>query len=77
MQQCIKIYFIFILSSTYFGRHTAHHQELKTALASSGFACMEGCLTCSCWTLARRPATTVQQPSTHVKPEDANAVLGS
>jgi len=34
MQQCINIfyYFIFIWSSTCFGRHTAHHQEPKTAL---------------------------------------------
>jgi hypothetical protein len=51
MQQCTKIYFIFIWSSTCFGRHTAHHQEPKTALAASGFACVEGCWTCSCWTL--------------------------
>jgi hypothetical protein len=25
-----------------FGRHTAHHQEPKTALAASGFAYVEG-----------------------------------
>ena len=32
MQQCIKIYYsIFIWSSTCFWRHTAHHQEPKTA----------------------------------------------
>ena len=49
MQQCIKI---FIWSSTCFGRHTAHHQELKTALAASGFAYVKGCWTCwGCWTL--------------------------
>ena len=37
MQQCIKIYYsIFIGSSTCSGRHTAHHQEPKTALAASG-----------------------------------------
>ena len=47
-----KFYFIFIWSSTFFGRHTAHHQEPKTALAASGFACVEGCRTCSCWTLS-------------------------
>jgi len=46
-----KFYFIFIWSSTCFGLHTAHHQEPKTALAASGFACMEDCWTCSCWTL--------------------------
>ena len=44
MQQCIKIYYsMFTGSSTCFGRHTAHHQELKTALAASGFAYMKGC----------------------------------
>jgi hypothetical protein len=53
MQQCIKIYYsIFILSSTCFGRHTAHHQEPKTALAASGFAYVEGCWNCGCWTLS-------------------------
>jgi hypothetical protein len=46
-----KFYFIFIWSSTCFERHTAHHQEPKTALAVSGFAYVEGCWTCSCWTL--------------------------
>jgi len=29
---------------------TAHHQEPKTALAASGFAYVEGCWTCGCWT---------------------------
>ena len=38
-------YSIFIWSSTCFGRHTAHHQEPKAALAVSGFAYMEGCWT--------------------------------
>jgi hypothetical protein len=52
MQQCIKIYYsIFIWSSTCLGLHTAHHQEPKTALAASGFAYVEGCWTCGCWTL--------------------------
>jgi len=46
-----KFYFIFIWSSTCFGRHTARHQEPKTALAASGFAYVEDCWTCSCWTL--------------------------
>jgi len=46
MQHCIKIYYsIFIWSSTCFGQHTAHHQELKTALAASGFVYVEGCWT--------------------------------
>jgi len=46
-----KFYFIFIWSSICFGRHIAHHQEPKTALTTSGFAYVEGCWTCSCWTL--------------------------
>jgi hypothetical protein len=33
-------------SSTCFGRHIAHHQELETALAASGFVYVKGC-----WTL--------------------------
>jgi len=47
-----KFYFIFMWSSTCFGWHTAHHQEPKTALAASGFAYVEGCWMCSCWTLS-------------------------
>jgi len=63
MQKCIKIYYtIFIWIPTCFGRHTAHHQKSKTALTHSGFAYVEGCWTCGCWTLSgrvrRRPATT-------------------
>jgi hypothetical protein len=55
MQQCIKIYYsIFIWSSTRFGRHAAHHQEPRTALAASGFAYVAGCWTCSCWILSAR-----------------------
>jgi len=45
-------YSIFIWSSTCFGRHTAHRQEPKTALAASGFSYVEGCWTCSWWTLS-------------------------
>jgi hypothetical protein len=41
-------YFIFIWSSTCDGRHTAHHQEPKTAPAVSGFVYVEGCWACSC-----------------------------
>jgi len=70
MQQCIKIYYsIFIWSSTCFGRHTAHHQEPKPALAASGIAYVEGCWTCGCWTLVRLCLTH--------KSEAASAVLGS
>ena len=45
-------YSIFIWSSTCFGRHIAHHQELKTALAASGFSYVEGCWMCNWWTLS-------------------------
>jgi len=58
MQQCIKIYYsMFIWSSTCFGQHTAHHQQLETALATSGFAYVKGC-----WTLWLLDADSVQQP---------------
>ena len=43
-------YSIFMWSSTCFGRHTAHHQEPKSALAGSGFLYVKGCWTCSWWT---------------------------
>jgi hypothetical protein len=33
-------------SQTCFGRHAAHHQEPKTALAASGFSYVEGCWPC-------------------------------
>jgi len=45
-------------SSTCFGRHTAHHQEPKTALASSGFSYVEGCWTLSgTYCALQRPTT--------------------
>ena len=79
MQQCIKIYYsIFIWSSTRFGRHTAHHQEPKTPLAASGFAYVEVCWTCGCWTLTASRNHTSNNPTRyHAKPEAASAVLGS
>jgi hypothetical protein len=62
MQQCIKILlFQFIQNSTCFGRHTAHHQEPKNALA----------LPDNIYQLH------FQQPSMYAKPEAASAVLGS
>ena len=58
-QQCIRIYYsMFIWSSTCFGRHTAHHQEPKTALAASGFAYVKGCSTLRLLDAGQRPATT-------------------
>jgi len=68
-------YSIFIRSSTCFRRHTAHHQEPKTALAASGFTYVEGC-----WTYTvpdKVHQLNVHQPSTYEKPEVASAVLGS
>jgi hypothetical protein len=47
-----KFYFVFIWSSTFFWRNTAHHREPKTALAASGFSYGDGCWTCSWWTLS-------------------------
>jgi len=85
MQQCIKFYYsIFTWSSTCFGRHTAHHQEPKTALTAFGFSYLEVCLvvwlvdvvrhsTC----LTTSTSYTSKQPSTYEKPEAASAVLGS
>jgi hypothetical protein len=46
----------FIIPYLYEAQHvsgdTAHHQEPKTALAASGFSYVEGCWTCSWWTLS-------------------------
>jgi len=75
-------YSIFIWSSTCFGRHTARHQEPKTALAASGFPYVKVCRTCSWWTLSGTVPDNVhqlhvQQLSTYEKPEAASAVLGS
>jgi hypothetical protein len=76
----------FFISYLYEAQHvsgdTAHHQEPKTALAASGFACVEGCWTCSCWMLWGRVRDSVQQlhvyqSSMHAKPEAASRVLGS
>jgi hypothetical protein len=57
MQQCIKIYYsMFIWNSTCFGRHTTHHQELKTT-SSLWF-----CICERLWTLRLLDAVSVQQP---------------
>jgi len=61
-----------------FGRHNAHHQGPKTALAASGFACVVAGRCQAEYTLpdsVQQPH--VQQHSTYAKPEAANAVLGS
>jgi len=43
---------VFMWSSKCFGRHTAHHQEPKSALAASGSLYVENCWACSWWTLS-------------------------
>jgi len=65
-QQDATVYQNFIIpyfkwSSTCFGRHTVHHQEPKTAQAASGFAYVEGCQTCSCWTTSNDCIKTVSK----------------
>jgi len=70
-------YSIFICSSTCFGRHTAHHQEPKTALATSGFSYVKGCWMLSGTVPDNVHHLHVHQPSTYEKPEAASAVLGS
>jgi hypothetical protein len=64
MQQFHK-YLTFMCGLTCFGRLYAHHQELTTALAASGF---------TVGALAVNAATT-NAPT--VKPEAANAVVSS
>jgi hypothetical protein len=54
---------IFIWRSTCFGRHTAHHQEPKTALAASSFSYVEGCWTSSWWTLPGTLCLTTCRPA--------------
>jgi hypothetical protein len=68
MQECVKIYYsIFTWSSTCFGRHTAHHQEPKIALAASGF-CIRRRLS-DVWLQDAVSVLQphVQQPSTYTK----------
>jgi hypothetical protein len=78
MQQCIKIYYsMFICSSTCFGWHTTHHQELKTALVASGFAYLKGCGRWGCWMLTVSSNLNVQQSFMYAKPEAISAVLSS
>jgi hypothetical protein len=56
-----------------FGRHTAYHQEPKTALAASGFVFL-----CQAHTMPENVHQLhVHQPFTYEKPEADSAVLGS
>jgi len=55
MPQCIRIFLFHIyMKLTMFRATHRPSSEPKTALAASGFACLEGCWTCSCWTLSGR-----------------------
>jgi len=54
---------MFLNCSTCFGRHTAHHQELKTVIEASGFTYVFGCQ-------PLQPAT-----KKYVKPEAAITVF--
>jgi hypothetical protein len=56
-------YSTFMWSSTCFGRHTAHHQEPKTALAASGFSYVKGCWSCRRWTLSSTVCLTTSTTS--------------
>jgi hypothetical protein len=63
---------MFLNGSTCFGRHTAHHQELKTVIAASGFTYVFGGRKLR-W-LSHRSG---QQPKTYVKPEAEITVFSS
>jgi len=56
--------------STCFGRHTAHHQELKSVIAGSGFTYVFGCRP-----LRWHSRRSGRQPKTYVKPEPAITVF--
>jgi len=61
---------MFLNCSTCFGRHTAHHQELKAVTAASGFTYVLGCRPLR-W-LSHRSGL---KPKTYVKPEAAITVF--
>jgi len=73
MQQYIKIYYsMFKWGLTCFGRYTAHHQELKTALAASGFAYVR-----DCWTLRSNNLSRMQNQKLLVQfwaPDDGRCI---
>jgi len=62
--------------STCFGRLNAHHQELTTALAASGFTLEQGGSSVISRGLPPR-LTTLLPPRSKVKPEAVNAVVSS
>jgi len=57
-------YSVFVWSSTCFGRHTAHHQKPTPSLTVSGFSYVEGCWTCSWWTLSGTYSAWQRPPPT-------------
>ena len=63
---------MFLNCSTCFRRHPAHHQELRTAIAASGFTYVFGCRP-----LRWLSHSSGRQPKTYVKPETAITVLSS
>jgi len=75
MQQCIKIFIILYLYVS--GDTSPIIRSLKTALAASGVLYVEGCWTCSWWTLSGIVKLCLTQPSTYEKPEAASAVSGA
>jgi len=78
------VYQNFIIPYLYEAQHVSGDtppiiRSLKP-LAASGFAYVEGCWTCGCWTLTMPDnihQLHIQQPSTYEKPEAASAGLGS
>jgi len=70
-------YFIFVWTSTCFGRHTAHYQEPKTALAASGFSYVKYCWTCNWWTLSGPDLTTCfgRHTAHHQEPKNCTGSL--
>jgi hypothetical protein len=61
---------MFLKCSICFGRHTAHHQELKTVITACGFTYAFGCR--PLWWLSHRSG---RQPETSVKPQVAITVF--
>jgi hypothetical protein len=62
---------MFLNCSTCFGQHPAHHQELKTAIAASGFTYVFGC-----WQLRWLSHHISREPKTYVKQEDGKSYSG-
>jgi len=78
MQQYIEILLFLVLNEAqHVSGDTAHHQEPKTAQAGSGFAYVEGCWTCSCWTLSGsvRYLTTSNNCTSNNRPSMQNQSL--